>query len=222
MPRRKKTPGRQKYRYTKNPTSLTRFLKAMLLIGVTVSIISLISNFLQLNLLSSPTFSQVEADANDARQQIIFMLSWIIFILTGITFLLWVYRANLNCHGFDAQGMRFSPGWSVGYFFIPVFNLFEPYFAMKEIWQVSTDPTEWRREMGGPLIGWWWALWLISLLILALSFLLPTDVASIDALRNMTMLSVTSSFTDILLFIVALLLVSAIYNKQEELVGLSH
>ncbi|MDW8262007.1 MAG: DUF4328 domain-containing protein, partial [Phycisphaerales bacterium] len=82
-------------------------------------------------------------------------------IMTWIAFLMWTYRANINCRAFGAAEMRFSPGWSIGYHFIPALNLVRPYLAMKEIWQASTNPSNWKQQPGSALLRWWWALWIL-------------------------------------------------------------
>ena len=184
---------------------------------IAVSITSFITNTIQLRLLNSVLVTEEEVIANNARQQLVIIQSLIVFVVTGIVFLFWIYRANVNCHGFGAKNMRFSPRWSIGYFFIPILNLFEPYLAMKEIWQVSTDPTAWRQEKGSALLGWWWGLWLITLGTY-LTSLIPMNVASSEAMQTLTVVSVLTSVTDILHGVFALLLVTAIYRKQEELV----
>jgi hypothetical protein len=156
------THGVKEYHYSKDPSSLTKFLKTMLWVSLGISIISLLSDFMQMNLLSSGTFSQAAAESNDSRQQIMGILYLVAFIITGISFLRWIHRANSNCRGFGAQGMEFTPCWSIGYYFIPFINLYKPYRAMKEIWKVSTNPVNWQNGNGSCLLGWWWALWLIS------------------------------------------------------------
>jgi len=93
----------------------------------------------------------------------VFIGAWMVAAISAeISFLVWVYRANLNCHGFGARSMQFSPGWSVGWYFIPFLNLYYPYQAMKEIWKASKNPQNWQRETGSGLVGWWWALRIMS------------------------------------------------------------
>jgi len=62
-------------------------------------------------------------------------------LTTSILFLMWIYRANSNARQLGAQGMKFSPGWSVGFYFIPILWFWKPYQAMKEIWQASKAPS---------------------------------------------------------------------------------
>ncbi len=142
-PRAAPTPPRiasgSTFTYTKNPQSLTLFLVIMLWTSLGFQVISILSDFGQMSLLNG-RFTEAEAEANDARQALIGFGYLGVFIVTGVAFLKWIYRANLNCRGFGAQDMRFTPGWSVGYYFIPFLNLVRPYQSMKEIWQVSHDP----------------------------------------------------------------------------------
>ncbi len=51
--------------------------------------------------------------------------------------------------------MRFTPGWAVGWYFVPVFNLWKPYQAMKEIVVgIALD--------AHPVVHWWWLFWILS------------------------------------------------------------
>ena len=40
----------------------------------------------------------------------------------------------------DADHESFTPGWSVGWFFVPIMNPWKPFQAMREIWQASAEP----------------------------------------------------------------------------------
>jgi len=218
MPDIEKNLGRQEFRYSKDPTSLTKGLKTMLWILSGIDFISLLSGFAQLYLLRFGTFSQPEAEANHTLQLIVGFLGSVTYVVTIITFMRWVYRANLNCHGFGAQGMRFTPGWLVAYYFIPIVSVYKPYQGMKEIWKVSANPNNWQNEKGSPLLAWWWALWLISSYFDWRSFWLSIQANTINSLQTSTMLNVISYVIEIPLCIVTILLVSKIFTKQEALV----
>ena len=49
----------------------------------------------------------------------------------------WIYRTNANAHSFGTGDMSITPGWAIGWYFIPIANLFKPYEGMKETWQVK-------------------------------------------------------------------------------------
>lgn len=218
MPEIEENYALQEYHYRYDLMSLTNFLKKMLWISLGITVISLISDFMQMDLLSAGSFSQAKAETNDSRQQIIGIMNLAAFVVTGITFLKWIYRANSNCHGFNAQGMQFSPGWAIGYYFIPFLNLYRPYRAMKEIWKVSDNPADWQNSSGHALLVWWWALWLIAGSLGQASFRMSMKAETISSLQAATIMSIASGIVDIPLFIVAGSLVSAIFRKQEDLV----
>ncbi len=124
-------------------------------------------------------------------------------ILLGITFLLWIYRINKNLHALSGQPMVYTPGWSVGWFFVPIANLFKPYQVVKEIWDISHD-----YDPASPaLINMWWLLWIVSTFTgrLALKLVLRADTA--DDYLTSTLVYIVSDGIDVLLNAVALLLV---------------
>lgn len=215
-PRGEEPPVR--YRFTKDPEFLTKFLKTMLWIFMGLAVLNLLSDIAQLNLLSSGSFSKARAEANDARQAALGAVYTVTYLVTGVTFLRWIYRANLNCHGFNPGAMRFTPGWSVGSFFIPILNLFRPYQAMKEIWLVSRNPLRWKGQPGAALVGWWWALWLISGVLGQIFFRMTLTARTPAAIKGATSMSIVSDIALIPLTIAAIMLVSSIFRMQEELV----
>ncbi|MBV9996984.1 MAG: DUF4328 domain-containing protein [Caulobacteraceae bacterium] len=73
----------------------------------------------------------------------------------------WIYRAACNVRALGARGLQSSPGWAVGWYFVPVMCLFKPFTAMEEIWQASMAPAKWRLQRPPNLLRWWWASWLI-------------------------------------------------------------
>jgi hypothetical protein len=85
------------YSYEKNPKVLTKFLKIMLWIYVGVAIVSILSGYVEMDLLSIAQYSVNLAQANDIRESALWLLHGITFVVTGIAFLRWIYRANVNC-----------------------------------------------------------------------------------------------------------------------------
>ena len=104
----------------------------------------------------------VLAVTNDNREQTIGLVCLGIFIATVILSGRWIYLSSKHNHQSGADGLHYSPGWSVGWYFIPIFSLWKPYQAMKQIYQVSVDKDNWK-EVGIPgVLPIWWALWMIS------------------------------------------------------------
>src|SRR5262249_5348965 len=76
------------------------------------------------------------------------------------------YRVYSNLYLFRVSGLTYSPGWAVGYFFIPIISLFRPYQALQEVWRASDpdvpadDRRGWRDTDSSPVILLWWLLWI--------------------------------------------------------------
>lgn len=92
------------------------------------------------------------------------VLRFLCFLACMTLSLVWIYRAHSNLSFLGAK-TDYSPGWAVGWFFVPVANLFKPYNAMKQLWQASHSLSAWKETMIPALLPWWWALMLIQSLV---------------------------------------------------------
>lgn len=153
----------------KDPEGLTKWTKWLLYAQVVIGVIAIISSILEYQLLSdfkSGVYSSQElavaaAEASDARQGIVGIIQFIIFVVSGILILKWIFRANYNARQLGASEMVFTPGWSIGWYFIPIANLWKPYQAMKEIWKASSNPQSWSSQSVSSLLPWWWFFWIV-------------------------------------------------------------
>ena len=211
-------PSTLTHAFKEDPTNLTATLKTMLWVFLGLNIIAIFSDVAQINLLKSVNIAMAKAEVNDTRQQVIGIICLIAFVVTGVTFLKWIYRANLNVRGFGARELKFTPGWSIGYYFIPILNFFKPYQAMKEIWKTSKNPANWENEQGSPLLVWWWTLWLFSILFGKFTFRGVMRADTITKLSEATIVTIIDSFIWIVLTAVAISLVSRIFEMQRDFV----
>jgi hypothetical protein len=66
-------------------------------------------------------------------------VSWLV---AAIGWLTWQYRAHLRLRRLGTQGLKFTPGWGVGCWWLIQFaNPWKPYQAIKELW-VASDPAK--------------------------------------------------------------------------------
>ena len=206
------------YTYSKSPRALTRFLIFMLWLSLASEVVSVLSEMAQYSLLSR-VYTAAEGESNDARQQLLATVYLVILIATAIPFLRWIHRANFNCRGFGANDLTHTPGWSVGWFFVPFMNLVRPYQAMKEIWQASHNPRDWRTQPGSPILRWWWGLWLASGLIGQISFRTSMHAETVDDLKTNTLIAIGANVVSIALCLVAIAMDRRIFKSQESLVN---
>jgi serine/threonine-protein kinase len=93
------------------------------------------------------------------------------FLVSAALFLAWFRRAYANLPSLGARGLRYARWWALGAWVLPVFSLFRPKQLLNDIWRAS-DPAlppgmgdDWRRRPVRPLLGWWWTVFLASILV---------------------------------------------------------
>lgn len=74
---------------------------------------------------------------------------------------MWTYRAMKNLHIVGAVAATMSPGWAVGWYFIPIASLWKPFEGMLQIWRESHRLAG-KAEKVAAYVGWWWATWIVS------------------------------------------------------------
>lgn len=200
---------------------LVAWVSALLIGDAILSLIAIWSDGLEIQLLNDAvagaSITEAQAYANDTRQGLIGLVQLGLFIPLVILFSVWLYRANRNARSLGAEDMKFSPGWCVGWFFVPIMNLFKPYQAVKEIWKAS-DPDlsqPWHQGNVPPLLGLWWAFWILSGFINNASFRLSLRADGLQEVLYSSWLVMSSDILDIPLAVLALLVVRNIHGLQE-------
>lgn len=206
----------------KNSDALTKSVKLFLVLEILLALIGIGLNFTEYELLStmqSGTFDsieqiQVDAEASDTRQMIVGIVSIGVAITSFIVFLVWIHRSNYNARQLGATDMEITPGWSVGWFFIPIANLWKPYQAMQEIWRGSHSPTNFQAARAGGIVSLWWGLWLMSSFLGRVVFRLSMSAEEIPELINVNLLSQATEVAAIVVNVVTFALVARIYSAQ--------
>ncbi len=153
----------------KNPAGLSRWTAGFLYAEMFISVLAVGAGFLEFQFLrdvGTGAYATDEAliaaaSANDTRQIVIALVQFAIITTSAVLVLMWIHRAAFNVRQLGATGLRFKPGWCVGWYFIPIANLWKPYQAMKEIWRATADPSNWQGERRSALLPWWWLFWLL-------------------------------------------------------------
>ena len=89
------------------------------------------------------------------------------YVASAVAFLMWQFRVSGNLLRFGASNQRFSSGWGVVTWFIPIVNFFLPYQVLAEIWRGSTatEQESWDKSPVPAVLGVWWGLHLVGSLL---------------------------------------------------------
>jgi len=93
----------------------------------------------------------------------------LMFIWTTVCFCMLIYRFAHNARAIGFTSFNHTPGWCVGWFFIPFAHLWMPYKANSEIWQSSKvsdseqiRQNEWWEQPIGLVFKLWWFAWVFG------------------------------------------------------------
>jgi len=150
----------------------SRWAAGLLGLGAFAALLLLIADFGRLALvnrvLAGGFLTQAEADASDSFVRQAGLAVLVLLVAAGIAVLMWLHRIVANNHALGARGLQFTPGWAVGWWFVPVANLVRPEQAVEEAWRAA-DPAlrdstpDSRRGLPAPmLVRVWWGTWIVS------------------------------------------------------------
>jgi hypothetical protein len=175
--------------------------------AVLALVISFVSTFAEIQLLydirdAQGSFveivPQARIDSNDARQVIVALVWLVAFVAGVITFLFWLHSATSNLWRIGAMSPKFTPGWSVGWWFVPIANLFKPYQVLKEVW-VGSTPDDPEYPMGvKPVwswLRWYWVAYLVGGWLGWMVFQMSSGAEVIDELLASAFVSLLSDST---------------------------
>ena len=189
---------------------LTKLLRVLLILNIALIIVAVLAGLYEYHIYENlPLGTDINEVLlpSDVLVGIVGMAQLVLFVILGTTFLCWIYRANKNLRELSGKHMDYTPGWSVGWYFVPIANLFKPFQAMKEIWEVSHN----NQDDSSAILVAWWILWLISNFIGEMTFKSVMAAESIAEHTSTTMIYLASDSLDVVLNIVALMLVSRIW-----------
>lgn len=160
---------------------------------------------------------QAITSGGSAPQWPLWTLSFFIPIALSIPIIVltWIHRANANVRALGATGLKFTPGWAVGWYFVPVAFFWKPFQAMREIWRASVSPADWSRQPGSSIIGWWWALWIVVFFALEG---VTAAAEGFDLVSNPEVLKarvdIASGLIDIPLTLILIVIVGRVHRMQ--------
>lgn len=90
------------------------------------------------------------------------------YLVAGIVWIIWFYRARNNVEAWEPQLQRLGPSWAIGSWFCPIVNFWFPYQISGDILDdTERDPADiWPDRRLRPLLLSWW----LSLVALYLVF----------------------------------------------------
>lgn len=223
--------------YTSDPATLAyrmprkraNWTVGLLIAGIVASVISIFVTVSEIGLidriLAGEFVSDAEIDDNDARVLLVAWLGVAVYAVTVVFFAMWIHRASSNLDPLGAQNQRFSPGWAVGWWFVPIMWLWRPYQVVKEIW-LGSDPyyvggkaNQWKEAPVWRWLGWWWAAWILSGVVGWSTFRGFYSAETLEDIKGADQAGIFADVLFIAISVLAVFLVRVISSHQESKYG---
>lgn len=203
----------------RDAAGLTAACRYMLYASIAVSLISIAVSAREIDLLQQAGAGLIvheEAEEAIVLQSLLLLPLLAVTIACYVVVGMWIYRMASNAWALSGpHPLDHSPGWAVGWYFIPIANLWKPYQALKEVWQASGNP----REPGRVSVPWlfpaWWSLWLATNFISNIAARLAWQSESTYDTNAAAIFSIASEAVNIPLCLVFLAIVSALHRAQQ-------
>lgn len=197
-----------------SPRSRGRWVLVLLGLTIALDLASLIVLGAQRLLLDRGVggISLAEWHTSVSRVNRLAIIEQLLYLATTVAFLMWVHRAYLNLARAGAPGLRFTPGWAVGYWFVPVLNIVRSKQILDDLWRATTPREDADSKDKGPLT----IFWLCALVVAGLARIIARrHGATIDGLKQMNGLLMVSHLAYIAAAAILYRLVNSVTARLE-------
>ncbi|NVJ65143.1 MAG: DUF4328 domain-containing protein [Gammaproteobacteria bacterium] len=164
-----------------------------------------------------------ELEKGDQIEGTIGIILGLVTIVLIIFFLRWFHQCYKNVIALEADSLEHSPGWAVGWFFIPFANLVKPYSVAAEMWKASSPkyPSEdrlssWRLAETGWVVPMWWFTFLASSVFERIVLTKTRSASSLEDYLDIASLDIASSIVTIGGIISALIFIKKLSERQNQ------
>jgi hypothetical protein len=164
---------------------------------------------------SGGTITLEEAQRADDRVGAMSSIVLVLYLITGIVWIIWFYRARKNADAFGSVFQRFGAGWAIGGWFCPIVNLWFPYVIAKDILDdTERDPNAgWPQRPFRPLLLLWWLAY-VALFVMGFVESAASDSKTPDGLHHYTNVVIAATIARLVAAALALVVVRQITAAQ--------
>jgi hypothetical protein len=202
-------------------------VQVMLVLSVVVDLVAAGLIFVEVTLVGDVIAGRpVEIDTlqtNSDRVGAVGTASIFVLLVTAVAWWVWQYRGQANLLAAGRRGLDHKPWGAVGWWIVPIANLWMPFKTMRELWKASEpteDPSAWAGVLTWPVLGWWWALWILGNLLQSASGF-ASESEDLDAIRASDITALAGLACSVFAACLAIDVIRQITRRQSMLASVS-
>jgi len=197
-----------KYGPFRSAQKLSKVLIAFLIVYAVFTFIFGIISLILYNAAASENYDLMAQISDPVQLAAIVLLT--IIIGTIITFCIWTNRSMKNAWALSnhRSGM-ISPGWAVGWYFIPIASLWKPVEAVQQMRNTAFH------KASDFSLAPWWTLWIIMSILDRISSKMPTE--TMEEYKNSNFFDMVTAPITIAACVFAILMVKKITNGHDQM-----
>ena len=135
------------------------------------------------------------------------------FFVSGIALLRWVYFSVQNAQVMNPEAMKYTPGWAIAWFLIPVASFWMPILVVHSLFRASKPESAGADQNSFPIVIWW-VQYLISSSLVSWSNRMMQNPETMDEIYLGNALSIGSEIFGIVFCFMTLKLISRVNSLQ--------
>jgi len=144
--------------------------------------------------------------------------------LAAVAFLMWLYRVVANNHALRRRHLQYTPGWAVGWWFIPFLNIVRPYQVVAETWHATdpgaaSSPQLAARSDAPLLVVGWWLVYLAAGIIGVVAATMSGSDATLQSLHDGANVAIVGHVVGVIAAALAMIIVLRVTERQNALHG---
>lgn len=205
----------------KDNSGLSIWLRRFLWFSIVVLAVCIVSDILERLFLQDiengryfiESELNVAANQNDIRQGILTLLATLMFFISGVTLLRWVYFSAQNALVMNPDEMHYTPGWAIAWFLIPVASIWMPILVVRRLFSGSTTEAAGVAQKTFPVVTWW-LQYLISSSLITLSNRQMESAEAMEEIYLANTLSIGSEIFGIIFCLMTMKLITRLNFLQ--------
>jgi len=175
---------------------------------VAFALLSLTEAVAGLKAVDAISDGDLDASSVDSLRWTLYVLETLVGVVLTVSFFLWLRRVVRNAVKFGVKRQRTNSAWTVGFWFVPVLNLWRPKQIMNDAWDGSGGRSR-------SLVDWWWGTLLLAQYVTYSAAYVFGGASDGGQLRNALKYGVFCALLGSAAFVLAGLLVHRLTRMQQ-------